>query len=84
MPSFRSSRFAVSVAVSLVPFAATVHAADADPGQAAAQAQLRLLSEDLGSMVAYKPLIPSGSTGIVGFDVGAAVMVRDELGSSSM
>jgi hypothetical protein len=66
MPFSRSSRLAVSVTVCLVPFAAA--------GQSAAQ--LRLLSEDLGSMVAYKPLIPSGSTGIVGFDVGAAVLVN--------
>jgi hypothetical protein len=71
-----SCRVALSMAACLVPFAATVHAADSNAGRAAAQAQLRLLSEDLGSMVAYKPLIPSGGTGIVGFDVGAAVLVN--------
>lgn len=67
------------VAACLVPWAAaTVHAAGLTAGRAAAPApaQWRLLGEDLGSIVAYKPLIPSGSTGIIGFDVGAAVLVN--------
>ncbi len=71
-----SCRIAVSLPACLALCAATVHAAGLNAGQAAAQAQLRLLSEDLGSMVAYKPMIPSGGTGIIGFDVGAAVLVN--------
>lgn len=74
MPLATFSRIAAPMAACLLPLAATmVHAADPNAGQAA---QLRLLSEDLASMVAYKPLIPSGSTGIVGFSVGTAVLVN--------
>ncbi len=57
-------------------FAATAHAADLVTVDLLNQDQFRLLSEDLGSAAAYKPLIPSEATGITGFDVGGAVMVN--------
>lgn len=34
------------------------------------QSDFRLLSEDLGAALGYKPLIPTASIGIAGFDVG--------------
>jgi hypothetical protein len=37
------------------------------------QAEFRLLSEDMGSVVAFKPMIPSESMGISGFDMGVAI-----------
>jgi len=67
-------RFALALGAALS--AATAHAADAGSGLQAAQAVFRLVSEDLASAAAYKPLVPSASTGIVGFDVGAAVLVN--------
>lgn len=37
------------------------------------QSEFRLLSEDLGAALSYKPLIPSEASGISGFDVGVSV-----------
>lgn len=47
-------------------------AADLDQLQALAQAQFRLLSEDLGAALSYKPLTPTTPLGITGFDLGIA------------
>jgi hypothetical protein len=49
-------------------------AQDGGAGLRAAQAVFRLVSEDLASAASYKPLVPSASTGIVGFGVGTAVL----------
>ena len=48
-------------------------AADIDQIQALGQAQFRLLSEDLGAALSYKPLTPTTPLGITGFDLGIAV-----------
>lgn len=37
------------------------------------QAQFRLLSQDLGSALSYKPMVPAAGLGITGFDIGASV-----------
>ena len=37
------------------------------------QAEFKGLSEDMGAALSYKPLIPSESLGITGFDIGLAV-----------
>jgi hypothetical protein len=37
------------------------------------QPEFRLLSEDLGAALSYKPIIPSEALGITGFDLGVAV-----------
>lgn len=37
------------------------------------QSDFRLLSEDLGSALSYKPLTPAESTGTLGFDIGLEV-----------
>ncbi len=50
----------------------TAHAADINP-LLLTQAEFKLLSEDLGSVVSFKPLIPAEAMGITGFDVGIAV-----------
>ena len=39
---------------------------------ALSQSEFRLLSEDLGAALSYKPIIPSEATGIAGFDLGLA------------
>lgn len=41
------------------------------------QSDFRLLSEDLGSALSYKPLTPAESTGILGFDLGVEVTATD-------
>ena len=41
-----------------------------DQLQNAAQAEFRLLSEDLGAALSYKPLSPAEPLGITGFDIG--------------
>jgi len=41
--------------------------------QALGQGAFRALSEDLGSALSYKPITPSESQGITGFDIGVEV-----------
>jgi hypothetical protein len=41
------------------------------------QSQFRLLSEDLGAALSYKPLIPAEPLGVPGFDIGVAVTGTD-------
>lgn len=50
-----------------------VQAANLDTLGAIAQPSFRLLSEDLGALLSYKPLIPAEPLGITGFDVGIEV-----------
>ncbi|MFD2366610.1 hypothetical protein [Pseudoduganella sp. GCM10020061] len=59
---------AAVIALSAVPFA---HAGDdIDNLFGFSQKDFRLLSEDLGSALSYKPLTPAESTGTLGFDIG--------------
>jgi hypothetical protein len=46
------------------------HAADIKSLEKLVQNEFRAFSEDLGAAVSYKPLIPSESLGITGFDIG--------------
>lgn len=62
---------AASAAAALL-CALPARAADLNSVQLLNQAQFRLLSEDLGSVAAYKALIPSEPTGLIGFDIGVA------------
>jgi hypothetical protein len=48
-------------------------AQDIDQLQAAAQAEFRLLSEDLGAALSYHAQIPSEPLGLTGFDIGVGV-----------
>ena len=52
--------------------AVSAHAANVNP-LLLTQPEFRLLSEDLGSVVSFKPMIPSESMGLTGFDIGIAV-----------
>jgi hypothetical protein len=61
-------------AIALATLAALpVRAADLDSINLLSQSQFRLLSEDLGAALSYKPLAPATPLGITGFDVGVAV-----------
>lgn len=53
--------------------AAPLHAADLDALNLLNQTEFRLLSEDLGAALSYKPLTPAEPLGVTGFDVGIAV-----------
>ncbi|KAF0202206.1 MAG: hypothetical protein FD173_2009 [Gallionellaceae bacterium] len=46
-------------------------------GLAAAQADFRLLSEDFGAAMSYKPVTPAAALGITGFDIGVEVSGTD-------
>lgn len=62
-----------SLLVLLIAAAAPARAADIDSIQKLLQGQFRLLSEDLGAALSYKPLSPAEPLGITGFDVGVSV-----------
>ncbi|PXW94720.1 hypothetical protein C7444_11235 [Sphaerotilus hippei] len=61
------------VALAGICCVATTHAADIGTVQQLDQREFRLLSEDLGAALSYKPLIPTAPLGTLGFDVGVAV-----------
>ena len=53
--------------------ASMAQAADLNTLQLLSQSEFRLLSEDLGAILSFKPLIPSEPLGLTGFDVGVGV-----------
>jgi hypothetical protein len=53
--------------------AAPAWAQDIDRIQNLAQREFRLLSEDLGGALSYRPQIPTAPLGITGFDIGIAI-----------
>ena len=59
--------------LSLANLSLPAQAADLDTINALAQAQFRLLSEDLGATLSYKPLSPGEPLGITGFDIAIEV-----------
>lgn len=58
-------------------FSSAASAADISTMQNLAQSEFRLLSEDLGSALSYKPLAPAEPLGITGFDLGLSVTSTD-------
>ncbi len=60
-----SGAFLVLAAVAL-----PAHGGNLDVGGLTTQADFRLLSEDLGAALSYKPLSPAEPLGITGFDMG--------------
>jgi len=60
------------VFVSLLGASLPVVAADINQIQNLNQARFRLLSEDLGAALSYKPLTPTTPLGLTGFDLGIA------------
>ncbi len=75
MPRFASfdRQFVRAAALTSFVLAPLAQAADLNTLQNLSQADFRGLSEDLGAMLSFKPLIPSESMGVTGFDVGIAV-----------
>lgn len=61
----------VALAGALVPIGAMAY--DLNTVNALTQSEFRLLSEDLGAALSYKPIIPAEALGITGFDIGASV-----------
>lgn len=57
----------------LLATAGAAQAADINALQVLNQSEFRALSEDLGAAVSYKPMTPSASLGLIGFDVGVAL-----------
>jgi hypothetical protein len=53
--------------------ASMAQAADLNTLQLLSQSEFRLLSEDLGAILSFKPLIPSEPLGLTGFDIGVGV-----------
>jgi hypothetical protein len=60
------------VAGAMALAASWAQAADVNP-VLLTQPEFRLLSEDMGAVLSFKPMIPAESMGITGFDVGVAV-----------
>jgi hypothetical protein len=65
--------FVRSVLAATVLAASAAQAADIDSIQLLSQQEYRLLSQDLGAALSYKPLTPAEPLGITGFDIGVAV-----------
>jgi hypothetical protein len=61
------------IALLLGAAAPIAHAADLNTLQSLSQSEFRLLSEDLGAILSFKPLIPSEPLGLTGFDIGVGV-----------
>lgn len=57
----------------LALFGASATAAELNSLQSLSQTEFRALSEDLGSTLSYKGIIPAESLGLTGFDVGVGV-----------
>jgi len=68
-PSLRRRLAALTCSV----VAGATHAAEIDTLNLLTPDEFRLLSEDIGALLSYKPLIPSEPLGITGFDVAIAV-----------
>jgi hypothetical protein len=71
--NFMTRRILALSILSLGSLSLPAQAADLDTINALAQAQFRLLSEDLGATLSYKPLSPGEPLGITGFDIGIEV-----------
>lgn len=68
------------MALSIVGLAGALpaaQAADINTLNRLTQAQFKLLSEDLGAALSFKPLIPAEPLGLTGFDIGVAVTGTD-------
>jgi len=66
----------VFVALGLTALVLPAHAAnDLDSIGSLSQSEFRLLSEDLGAALSYKPVLPAEPLGVTGFDLGLEVTV---------
>ena len=64
-------------------FSSAASAAEISSLQALAQAEFKLLSEDLGAALSYKPVTPAEPLGITGFDLGLVITSTDISKSSA-
>ena len=64
-------------------FSSAASAAEISSLQALAQAEFRLLSEDQGAALSYKPVTPAEPLGVTGFDLGLVVTSTDISRSSA-
>lgn len=71
LPGFR--RHATLLGAALLALSPAARADDIRTVQALSQAEFRDLSKDLSAVLSFKPMIPSESLGVTGFDVGAGV-----------
>ena len=67
----------------MVGFSSAASAAEISTLQSVAQADFRLISEDFGSALSYKPVTPTAPLGITGFDIGVVVTSTDISKSSA-
>jgi hypothetical protein len=69
------NKFCVALPVALAGAFAPIGAMayDLNTVGALTQSEFRLLSEDLGAALSYKPIIPAEALGITGFDIGASL-----------
>lgn len=71
-----------AAAVTLMSLATLAHADDIDLNKLlGVQSDFRLLSEDLGSALSYKPVAPGEPLGLLGFDIGLELTATDLEGS---
>jgi hypothetical protein len=63
-------RILILSVIGLANFGVPVQAANLDDIGSLSQSEFRLLSEDLGATLSYKPLIPAEPLGTTGFDLG--------------
>jgi hypothetical protein len=71
-----------TAAVALMGLATLAHADDIDLNQLlGVQGDFRVLSEDLGSALSYKPVAPGEPLGLLGIDVGVELTATDLEGS---
>lgn len=64
-------------------FSSAASAAEISTLQSVAQADFRLISEDFGSALSYKPVSPTAPLGVTGFDIGVEVTSTDISKSST-
>jgi len=66
-----SAALPVALAAAFAPMGAMAY--DLNTVGSLTQSEFRLLSEDLGAALSYKPIIPAESLGLSGFDIAVAV-----------
>ncbi len=73
----------LSLLLVVAGFSQTATAAEISLLNQLTQAQFKLLSQDLGSALSYKPVTPATPLGITGFDIGVEATVTDMSRSSA-
>lgn len=77
LPEFRRRTLRLGTAALATALPLTTLAGDLTTVDRLTQPQFRLMSEDLGAALSFKPLVPAEPLGIAGFDLGVAVTATD-------